>query len=326
MFVNVPIGAAVWSVGRVVLTETGRRGGRFDIGGAVTSVLGMTGIVLGLVQAGSAGWGNPVTIGPLVAGGILLGAFVLNERRAEEPIVPLRLLLNPVRSSANAARGLVYAGMYAVLFFLSQFLQDVGGYSPLHAGIAFLPVPVTVFLASQLTSKVLLNRISQKTVMLAGITAAAASLVAASRLSAASGYAYVLMILILLGAGAGVSLVSLTAASLAGVEPADAGAASGLTNVVQQVGAALGLAVLVTVFDAVTHHAPLARLAGLPAGHRAAVLTHGLDDVFAVAAALALGALLLVAVAIRPRSGPAREPVPVITGTGDADEELWSAA
>src|SRR5271154_2982708 len=131
MFVNVPIGLAVWAIGRIVLVETNRRHGRFDIAGAITSTTGMTGVVLGLVEAGSSGWGDPLTFCSLIAGVLLLTAFVRIEARAEEPILPLRLLSNSTRNTANVARGLVYAGMYGMFFFLSQFLQDVEGYSPL---------------------------------------------------------------------------------------------------------------------------------------------------------------------------------------------------
>jgi hypothetical protein len=98
MFVNVPIGIAVWIVGRTVLAETPRRSGRFDLAGAATSTLGMTGIVLGLVEAGSDGWTSPVTVGSLVGGALLLALFVRTEARAAEPVLPLRLFANPTRN------------------------------------------------------------------------------------------------------------------------------------------------------------------------------------------------------------------------------------
>ena len=153
MFVNVPIGAAVLALGRAVIAETPRRAGRFDISGALSSTAGMTGIVLGLVEAGTAGWSNGATIVALGAGAVLLALFVHNERRAEEPVLPLRLMADMTRSSANVARGLVYAGMYGVFFFLTQFLQGVQGYSPLRTGLSFLPIPVSVFVSSQLASR-----------------------------------------------------------------------------------------------------------------------------------------------------------------------------
>jgi MFS family permease len=107
MFVNVPIGLVVWAIGRVVIAETDRKGGHFDLIGAVTSTLGMTGIVFGLVEAGSKGWGSPISITSLALGVVLLGVFVRQERRVEEPILPLRLLTHATRSSANIARGML---------------------------------------------------------------------------------------------------------------------------------------------------------------------------------------------------------------------------
>ncbi len=315
MFVNVPIGVAVWLVARVVLVETERRHGRFDVVGAITSTVGMTAIVFGLVQAGSVGWADPTTVLSFVAGVALLGVFVWDERRAQEPILPLRLLTNATRSGANVARGLVYAGMYGTFFFLSQFLQDVQGHSPLVVGVGFLPIPASVFLGSQLTSKVLVQRLRPKAIMLLGVSLAGVSLLLSSQLHAGASYLQVLANLVLLGAGAGISLVSLTSASLAGVDPKDAGAASGLINVVQQLGAALGLAVLVTLFGAVTSHAQLAT-AGQAATN--AVLVHGLDIVFGVGAGFALLALAIVGVWVRPAS---QAPVTVASERAERAEQ-----
>jgi EmrB/QacA subfamily drug resistance transporter len=309
MFVNVPIGIAVWLVGRGVLVETERRRGRFDIAGAVTSTAGMTLIVLGLVEAGGPGWADPITVISFVAGVVLLAAFVWDERRAEEPILPLRLLSNPTRSGANLARGLVYAGMYGTFFFLSQFLQDVQGHSPLTVGVGFLPIPAAVFLGSQLTSRLLVGRIPPKAIMLSGAALTGLGLLLSTQLHASSPYAQVLVNLVLVGAGAGISLVSLTSASLAGVDPRDAGAASGLINVMQQIGAALGLAVLVTIFGDVTQHAQIATVAASAAGtHADAVVVHGLDIVFGVGAGFALLAMAMVAYFVRPVPRPAAVP------------------
>ncbi len=133
MFANVPIGVVVWAIGRIALDETEGRHGHFDVAGAFTSTLGIGGIVLGLVEAGSQGWTSPVTMGALVAGALLIAMFVRIETRVEEPILPLRLLANRTRTTAHVSRGLVHAGMYGTFFFLGQFLQDVERYSPLRA-------------------------------------------------------------------------------------------------------------------------------------------------------------------------------------------------
>jgi EmrB/QacA subfamily drug resistance transporter len=301
MFVNVPIGLAVIFLGRSVLSETPQRHGRFDLTGALTSTAGMTGLVLGLVEAGSSGWSSPLTVVSLAAGVVLLAAFVAIENRAEEPILPLRILADRTRAGANVARGFSYAGMYGMVFFLTQFLQDIQHHSALFTGIGFLPTPTSVFLSSQLTSRVLVSRISPKTLMVSGSAISAAGLLLATQLRASTSYPQVLAALILMGVGMGISFVSLTTAGLAGIAPADAGAASGLINVMQQLGAALGLAVLVTVFDTVSSPGRGTGLAtaSTAGAHARSVMVHGLDVTFAAGAFFALLALAVVVFSVR---------------------------
>jgi EmrB/QacA subfamily drug resistance transporter len=296
MFVNVPIGLAVWLTGRVVLVETERQHGHFDLIGALTCTVGVTGVVLGLVEAGSSGWTSPVTLVALLGGVAVFSYFLHHESRVSEPILPLRLLAHATRNSANVSRALLYAGFYGLFYFMAQFLQDVQGYSPLRAGLAFVPMPAAVFLASQLSSRVLLRRLPQKAVMILGNSIAIVGLVLATRVGAASSYSQIVLCLVLIGAGSGMTLVALTSASLADVEPEIAGAASGLVNVSQQLGAAVGLAVLVTVFNSLAGHGQL-----VP-GATAAASIHSLDDVFGVAAVFALGALATVVFGVRPTS------------------------
>jgi predicted MFS family arabinose efflux permease len=257
----------------------------------------MTGVVLGLVEAGSSGWSAPITVVSLVGGAALIAAFVKIEANAAEPILPLRVLANQTRAAANGARGLGYAGMYGMVFFLSQFLQDVQGRSALVTGLAFLPTPMTVFLSSQLTSRVLIRRLPVKAIMILGSMLSAGGLALLTQLHAGTSYAEILCALVLIGAGMGTTFVSLTTAALHGVAPADAGAASGLINVMQQLGAALGLAVLVTVFDSVTNVG--AATSGLSA---AGSVVQGIDVTFAAAVAFALAALAIVVFVVRTPS------------------------
>jgi EmrB/QacA subfamily drug resistance transporter len=318
MFVNVPIGIAVLAVGSIALQETPRRTGHFDVAGALTSTLGMVGIVFGLVEASTRGWSSLLTIGSLAAGTVLLGMFVRVETRAAEPIVPLRLFASGTRTTANVSRGLMYAGMYGMFFFVGQFLQDVQGYSPLRTGLCFLPVPASVFLSSQLVSKVLIHRIRPKTLMIGGIGLTVVGLLVSSQLHAGASYLQIFVSLVLLGMGAGAALVPLTQAGLAGVELADAGAASGLVNVTQQVGAALGLAVLVTVLSAAAGHAQLKAGAAVPTH-----LVHGLDLTFAVAALFSVAALVMVALLVHlPGDEPAEAPDVAREQAAQAEVEL----
>ncbi|MGH9079786.1 MAG: MFS transporter [Acidimicrobiales bacterium] len=297
MFVNVPIGVTVWLLGRIVIVETERRRGRFDLAGALTCTVGVSAIVFGLVEAGPAGWTSPVTVSALTLGLVLLGLFLRQEQRVDEPILPLRLLTHGTRSSANAGRALLYAGFYGLFYFMAQFLQDAQGYSPLTTGLAFLPLPVSVFLSSQLTSRVLLQRISQKAVMALGTAVATVGLLLATQVDGSTGYFQIVVSLVLIGAGSGAAFVALTSASLAEVAAEDAGAASGLVNVSQQIGAALGLAVLVTIFDSLTGHAQLR--GGTGSSAQATTVVHALDAVFGFGALFALAALVTILVGIQ---------------------------
>ena len=140
-----PIGIALIVAAPRYLPETERRSGRFDLAGAATSTLGMTAVVYGIVRSATAGWTNAITIASLVGGAALLGLFVLNERRAEQPITPLRLFASRERAGAYVARILFVGAMFGMFFFLTQFLQGVSGYSPLEAGVAFLPLTGVMF-------------------------------------------------------------------------------------------------------------------------------------------------------------------------------------
>jgi EmrB/QacA subfamily drug resistance transporter len=323
MFVNVPIGLAVLVLGAVSIGATPRRSGRFDLAGAVTSTVGMTAVVLGLVEAGTAGWRAPLTIGPLTAGVALLLGFVWIERSAAEPVLPLRILADRTRAGANLARGLGYAGMYGMVFFLTQFLQDIQGHSALVTGIGFLPTPLSVFLSSQLTSRVLVKRLPAKVLMLLGSGISLSGLLLATQLQVSTSYAQLLVSLVLIGTGMGVSFVSLTTAGLAGVDPRDAGAASGLVNVMQQLGAALGLAVLVTVFESVTGGAAATLGRGGGGAARAAAVVHGLDVTFLAGALFSLAALAMVAFMVRmPAVAPAPAAAPVPGPAGPEAEPV----
>jgi predicted MFS family arabinose efflux permease len=232
----------------------------------------------------------------------LLFAFVRIEAKAEEPVVPLRLLTGLVRSSANVTRGLIYAGMFGVFFYLTQFLQDVQGYSPLRAGLSFLPMPLSIFAASQLTSRVLVKRYSSRAIVLTGVALAGAAMLLASRITAGSTYLEIVPVLLLLGVGAGLSFVTLTTLSLEGVEPGDAGAASGLVNVSQQLGAALGLAILVNVFGVATHHAQFVPSADPQTEARLVdTLVRGMHVVYTVGSLFTVAAFVLVALTGRTR-------------------------
>src|SRR4051812_30522366 len=143
--INLPIGLALMWAARRYVPSTPGRPGRFDVAGAVTSTAGMTSLVYGIVRAGDAGWADPVTLTAVGAGALLLAGFVLVEARVAEPILPLRLFASRQRSGAYAARLMFIGAMISYFLFLSQFLQDVRGFSPLQTGVAFLPMTVVNF-------------------------------------------------------------------------------------------------------------------------------------------------------------------------------------
>ncbi len=301
LFVNVPVGLVVVVLARRSLAETPRRNGNFDVLGAATSTVGVTSLVYGFVRAASNGWGDILTLGAFALGVGLLGLFVGLERRASEPITPLRLFADRSRSASYLARLFLVAGMFGMFFFLTQFLQEVLGYGPLEAGLAFLPFTVALFAMSQLSARRLIERFGGKPLMVAGFTLSTLAMLLMTRLSGSSTYLEVLLPVVLFGAGNGLAIVSLTSSSLAGVRREDAGAASGLVNVMQQAGGALGLAVLVSVFGSA------GRVVGAqsPLAARAAFVT-GADHAFAASTVFVGATVLILAVAIRGRRAAAR--------------------
>lgn len=317
MFVNVPIGAALVAGILTVLPRLGRVPGRFDLAGALTATIGVTAVVYALVRAATTDWSDPLVLAGLTGGGLLLAGFVWTELRAEAPIMPMSLFASRNRSASHLVRLLMTAGMMGMFFFMTQFVQEILGYSPIQAGVAFLPLTLFLFVMSMRTARVLAPRVDGRTLMIVGLVFAAAALLVSSRLDGDSSYLSLLLPLVLFGTGAGLTFVPMTAMSLDGVAPANAGAASGLVNVSQQVGGAIGLAVLVSVFGRITSPAtPSLTESAMRAAQQAFVV--GESRALLVAAALMTGAAVLTAVAIRaPRAAatPAAGPAAEVAGT-----------
>ena len=291
LFVNVPVGIVVLAVTPLFVTESARQPGRFDLTGAVTSTGGMTALVYAFIRAAASGWGDRVAVAAFAVAVLLLGLFLVTEARARQPITPLRLFADLGRSGSYLARLLLVAGMFGMFFFLTQFVQEILGFSPLAAGVAFLPLTLTVFGVSRAAPR-LIPRFGGTRLMLAGMLPVIAGMAWLAQVSAGTSYlAGILGPMLLLGTGMGLVFVPLTAASLAGVAPADSGAASSMVNVMQQVGGSLGLAILVTVFGTAFRHA------GGGAHH---ALVHGVSAAFSVAALFDVAALLVIALSTGP--------------------------
>jgi MFS family permease len=198
---------------------------------------------------------------------------------------------------------LLVAGMMGMFFFLTQFLRGVLGYSDLKTGFAFVPLTLVVFISSQLSARVLVERFGARRLLIVGITMSTLGMLWLTQLSQGSDYFALVGPLVVFGTGNGLAFVPLTTAALEGVDPRDAGAASGLVNVMQQLGGSLGLAVLVTVFGTASKHAQ----ANLPAGLSTAdaarhVFVVAADRSFWTSTIFLAATLALVLVAIRPQA------------------------
>jgi EmrB/QacA subfamily drug resistance transporter len=300
LFINVPIGIVVAVLAPRYVSETPRQSGRFDLPGAITSTLGSAALVYGFIRSASNGWGDRVAIISFVAAAVLLVTFVVNERRAAQPITPLRLFADPARSGSYVARLLLVAGMFGMFFFLTQFVQDVLGFSPVTAGIAFLPMTLLLFAVSRLMPR-LIPRFGGWRLMVLGMLPVIAGMAWLSQVSPSTDYwTGVFGPMVLLGGGMGVVFVPLTTASLAGVRPQDSGAASSMVNVMQQLGGSVGLAVLVAVFGTATRDAHPAAGLSAAAAH-ASVLSHGMSTAFGLAAIFDVAAFLVILLLLRTR-------------------------
>jgi EmrB/QacA subfamily drug resistance transporter len=302
LFVNVPVGIALLAAAAWTLPESraGDTARRLDVPGAVTVTAGMALIVYGIVGTATHPWASVRTISILAAGAALLGAFVVIEARlAAHPLMPLGIFRRRSLSAANGVSLAVGASIFSLFFFLSLYLQQVNGYSPLRAGLAFLPVGLAI-LSTALVAARVVARIGARRQLTAGLLLAAAGLAWMTQLAPGDGYlSSVFLPGLLVGAGFGLSFVPMTLGATAGVPPHEAGLASGLVNTARQVGGAVGLAVTATVATAV--HAQSANPHAV-----AAALTTGYDRAFGVGAAVlvagALVALLLPAeLGVAPR-------------------------
>jgi EmrB/QacA subfamily drug resistance transporter len=326
LFINIPIGIAVLIAAPRFVAETARVPGGFDLAGAITSVTGVGALVYAFISAGTNGWGDSVTIASFGAAAVLLATFIAIETHAKEPITPLRLFASAGRSGSFAARLLLVAGMFGMFFFLTEFLQKVLDFSPIEAGIAFLPMTVALFAVSRFVPR-LLPVFGPQRLMIAGMLPVIAGMAWLSRVSPATSYLTgVFEPMLLIGIGMGVVFVPLTTVSLAGVRREDSGAASSMVNVMQQVGGSLGLAVLVAVYGTAVHSAahsgavhPVAGLSAVAFQHR--VLAHGMSTAFGLAAIFDVAVLVLVLTLLR-----VRKPAVPDTAAALADDAIPAAA
>jgi EmrB/QacA subfamily drug resistance transporter len=266
--INVPIGVIAAFLAPRFLKESESHPGQLDIPGAVAGTAGLLALVYGLTRAGNAayGWGNGLTIASLVAAAVLLVLFFMVESRVEHPLLPFRIFMNRTRAASFVAMALLPAAMFSMFFFLSLFIQNVMGYSPLKAGFAFLPFSICIIISAGIVSN-LANRIDPKYIAGVGTLMASVALYGFSRLSVpdsgtdvlhavstgttigsdVSYWTQILPFVCLMALGMGAVFVPLTLTAVHHVRAEDSGVGSGVLNTMQQVGGALGLATLSTV-------------------------------------------------------------------------------
>jgi EmrB/QacA subfamily drug resistance transporter len=292
LLINVPIGIAVALALPRFVGETPRHAGRFDAAGALTGTAGMTSLVYAFIQVSSDGWGDAQAQLGFSFAAALLAGFTLVESRAAQPIMPLRLFADRNRAGGYVGVLLLPAGMFGAFYFLTLISQRVLDYSPLRTGFAFLPITLAIFAVVRFVPR-LLARFGTKPVLLTGMALLATSAAWLSQLSPDDGYLTGLLgPLVLMGVGVGLSFMPLNATILAGIEPREAGGASGLLQTLQWLGGTLGLSILVTVFGTATRHAT---------GSPSDILVHGSARAFGVGALIALTALLVSAFVITGR-------------------------
>jgi EmrB/QacA subfamily drug resistance transporter len=308
-FVNVPIGAVVLALApRIVLESraTVAKGG-YDVAGAGTITLGTMALVFTLIKADSWGWTSGRTIAGFVVAAVLIAAFLLIERRQMDPLVPLRIFSNRNLAAADATLLVTVAALFGMFFFLTLYMQQVLGFSALKTGIAYMPLSVTLIASSAVAAQ-LVDRLTPKPVLGAGLLIAAVGFLLLTRVSGHGDYgSHVLPAMIILAAGMGMAFVPVTIAGTSGVAPDDSGLASGLLNMTQQVGGSLGLAILSSIATSRTTSALHTGLA-LPAA-----LTHGFKGAFIIGAGLcAMGAVFTIVLLPGRRREPADEDVQTV--------------
>jgi EmrB/QacA subfamily drug resistance transporter len=287
-FINVPVGTAAFLLSlRLIPESVDEHAHRsFDVAGAVTATGGLMLLVYAIVKAQEDGWTSGLTLGTFAVAAILLGSFILVELRAKAPLVRLDIFRVRTLTAANVVMFLVASGLFAMFFFNSLYIQRVLGYGPLKAGLAFLPFTAGIMISAGLASQ-FAPRIGVRPVAIAGMLVTTLGLALLMRIPVDGGYAAdVLPSILLTSLGMGAVFVPLTLVATTGLADADQGLASGLFNTSQQIGGALGLAVLATI-------------SASKGGETSAQLVHGFHWAFAGSAAFVLAALIALGALLR---------------------------
>ncbi|MET9292007.1 MFS transporter [Streptomyces sp. NPDC003077] len=339
LYVNIPVALIALAGALVFLHDRPdrSRNARLDVPGVLLGCGGLVAIVYGCSEAQPRGWGDGLVIGMLVGGAVLLAAFAWWQGRARYPLLPLHIVRNRNRAGSFLTMGLAVIAMFGMFLFMTYYFQTVMGYSPVKAGLAFLPMTGAIVIGATQISARLLHRLPPRALMVPGAFVAAIGLFLLTFLTAHSAYAsHVLPSELLVGFGMGLIFMPVVASATDGVAPQDAGVTSATLNTSQQVGGSIGTALLNTIATSASsryipaHLADAARSGGagpgrVPPAVRGGIVKDGVVHGFTVAIAWGAGIMLLAAViaglmvtAKAPKQGPDASqaaPPPVDAGT-----------
>jgi MFS family permease len=304
LFVNLPVCALILAGAARLLPGDRRRVrlANFDVPGAILATGGMLLLVYALVRAPQQGWASAHTIGELAAAGAMLAAFTLAELRRSDPLFPFSIFRTRGLAAANVTQMIAFAGFVSVFFFLTLYMQNVLGYTPIRGGSAYLPVTAGVAIAAGISAR-LFARTGTRPVIVVGSLIAAAGIWYLSRFPVDGTYpASLLPGLVIMAAGLGAVLVAVTTAANAGVPAGQAGLAAGLLAASQQLGTVLGLA----IFSAIATERTSTLLAASVPG--AAALTAGYQHALLACAICLLAAAIIALRATNTRGEPAAHP------------------
>ena len=295
-FVNVPVGITALLLAPFLINESrDATAESYDIPGAVLVTGGLVTLVYAITQANHFGWGSPTTIGLFVASAVILGGFLLWEARAKDPLMPFSIFRLRTLVGANIAGFILGTALFGMFLMLTLYMQQVLGYSAMKTGVAYLAVAGSAIVTSGIAAQ-LVNRVGVKPVLIVGMTALTGGLLWFTQVSVGGSYvADLLPGFLLVAVGLGFSFVPISIAALAGVQPAEAGLASGLLNTSQQIGGALGIAALSAIATSTID-------SGLSSGtDQAVALTNGFQDAFIAGAIVGFVGILVSIFVVRGR-------------------------
>jgi EmrB/QacA subfamily drug resistance transporter len=324
-FVNIPF-AVVAALGAYFVIrepEGGRNRNPLDIPGVLLSTLGLVSLVYGFTRAESDGWGDSLTIGLFVASVVLLLSFVATESRVKAPLLPLRVITDRNRGGIYLSLGIAIIAMFGTFLFLTYYLQVINGYSPIKTGFAFLPMIAGMMVGSTQIGARLMTRVPARALMGPGFLVAAVGMSLMTQLEIGSSYAStILPAMLLLGLGMGTAFMPAMSLATLGVEPRDAGIASAMVNTSQQVGGAIGTALLNTIAASATTAYIKDHIAGATSKSQAQLVQmQGAVHGYTNAIWIAVGMLVLASVIVLTLVNAGRPGPTTVTGSGEGAED-----